>query len=128
MAAVCLAMGWIILTGALAPARAAELVMFERQGCVWCARWDREVAPAYAASPEGQRAPLRRVDVDRAAAPEPGLKTPVRYTPTFVLFVDGREQGRITGYMSDHFFWGLLGKMLASATSPSNLTQATDRP
>ena len=27
--------------------RAAELVMFEQGGCVWCARWNREVGPVY---------------------------------------------------------------------------------
>lgn len=35
----------------------------------------------------------------------------MRYAPTFVLVDGGREVGRITGYMSQDAFWGLLGAM-----------------
>src|SRR5438270_912553 len=48
----------------LAPvAHAAELVMFEQKGCVWCQKFDREIAPAYDKTSEGKRAPLRRLDI-----------------------------------------------------------------
>ncbi|MGO4664960.1 thioredoxin fold domain-containing protein [Bosea sp. 2RAB26] len=105
------------------PLRAAELVMFERDGCIWCARWDREVARVYANTPEGKAAPLRRVDLGSTRADEPGLAAPVRFTPTFVLMDEGREVGRITGYIGDDAFWGLLGKMLAGMDSPSHRTR-----
>lgn len=105
------------------PLRAAELVMFEREGCIWCARWDREVAPVYANTPEGKAAPLRRVGLGSTRADEPGLAAPVRFTPTFVLMDEGREVGRITGYINDDAFWGLLGKMLAGMDSPIHRTR-----
>jgi hypothetical protein len=101
-----------------APARAAELLMFERQGCAWCIRWEREIAPVYGKTAEGQAAPLRRINVDNGAPShaEVGsrLKATVLYTPTFVLVDNGQEIGRITGYGGPEQFWGLLGKMLAS--------------
>lgn len=97
---------------------AAELVMFERDGCAWCARWDREVGTIYARTPEGASAPLRRINLDRISVPEEGLKAPVRFTPTFVLLDRGREIARITGYMGEDAFWGLLGKFLASTYKP----------
>ena len=28
-------------------AQPAELVMFRRDGCPWCAKWDREIGPIY---------------------------------------------------------------------------------
>jgi len=28
-------------------AQAAELVMFRRDGCSWCAKWDREIGPIF---------------------------------------------------------------------------------
>lgn len=94
------------------PAQAAELVMFERAGCAWCARWDREVAPAYGKTAEGQRAPLRRHNLDTGQPQDLKLNAPVRYTPTFVLVDQGREIGRITGYIDNGMFWGILTPMI----------------
>ena len=52
-----------------APAYAAELLMFEEDGCIWCARWNAEVAPDYAGSPQGVFAPLKRYDLRRDPLP-----------------------------------------------------------
>ncbi len=95
-----------------APAAAAELLMFERAGCPWCARWLREVGPAYPNSEEGQLAPLRRLDLDRGQPAGLALALPVRFTPTFVLVHEGREIGRIVGYMDAATFWGLYSRMI----------------
>jgi thioredoxin-related protein len=106
----------LLLIGALVPANgagAAELLMFERAGCPWCARWNREVAPAYLRSEEGAYAPLRRIDLDRENQPRDiAFKTPVRFTPTFVLVDQGREIGRLIGYIDAATFWGLYAKMV----------------
>jgi hypothetical protein len=96
-----------------APARTAELVMFERAGCPWCARWDAEVAPSYGKTPEGKLAPLRRHNVDRGQPKDIALERPVRYTPTFVLVDEGKEVARITGYMDNAMFWGTLMPLFA---------------
>lgn len=93
-------------------AAAAEFIMFERSGCAWCMRWDLEVAPGYERSEEGRIAPLRRVSLDNGQPRDLPLAAPVRFTPTFVLMDRGRELGRITGYMDEATFWGLLGKMI----------------
>lgn len=96
-----------------ASVQAAELLMFEEQGCVWCRRWDAEVGVAYPKTPEGRRAPLRRVDIHGPKPADIALTAPVRATPTFVLVENGREIGRITGYPGADFFWGLLEQILA---------------
>lgn len=87
--------------------------MLERPGCVWCARWNREIAPIYPLTAEGRRVPLRRIDV---SAPWPtdlaGIAVD-RYTPTFVIVEDGAEIARLRGYPGEDFFWPLLGEMLA---------------
>ncbi|MDQ0505553.1 thioredoxin family protein [Xanthobacter agilis] len=95
------------------PARAGELVVFERKGCVYCQRFERDVAPLYGKTDEGRRAPLRRVDVSQGPPRDVALAAPVRFTPTFVLVEDGHEVGRITGYASDEAFWGLIGALTA---------------
>ena len=94
-------------------AAATELVMVEQPGCVWCARWDAEIAPAYPKTAEGRFAPLRRVDL-RAIPDDLALDRRVRFTPTFLLVDDGRELARIEGYPGADFFWPLLGDMLAT--------------
>lgn len=108
------ALAWLLFLAAAAgaPARAGELelVMVERAGCAYCARWNREVAPVYDKTPEARRAPLRRVNLDEGQPK--GIVQAVRYTPTFLLMKDGGEIGRITGYFDDGQFWGLLGGLL----------------
>ncbi|MGL4637201.1 MAG: thioredoxin family protein [Beijerinckiaceae bacterium] len=101
------------------------LVVYERAGCAWCARWDNEVAPVYAKTAVGQQAPLRRVNLDQAKADDPKLDDPVRFTPTFVLLKDGKEVGRITGYQNDGFFWGLLEAMVERLGSPAPAGKAS---
>lgn len=107
-------LGLLVLAAA---SEAAELVMFTRDGCPWCARFEREIGPVYERTDEGRQAPLRRVGLEPGGVAWPGLKERVFAAPTFVLIEDGREIGRITGYLGDDAFWGLLGKMLAGLAS-----------
>jgi thioredoxin-related protein len=90
---------------------AAELVMVDRAGCPWCAKWDRQVGLIYDKTDEARVAPLRRISLDDGQ-PKLNLKTPVRYTPTFLLVDGDVEIGRITGFMDDASFWGLLDHLL----------------
>jgi hypothetical protein len=93
-------------------ANAAELVMFRRDGCVWCAKWDREIGPIYPKTEFNSRAPLRLVNLDHD--PDPALvHGRILYTPTFVLAENGKEVGRIEGYPGDELFWVRLENMLA---------------
>jgi len=93
-----------------------QLIMVEERGCFWCARWNSEISEIYPKTPEGQRAPLRRIDL-RAPLPEDLhlARKPV-FTPTFILVSDGVELSRIEGYPGEDFFWGLIGKMLQDNT------------
>lgn len=95
---------------------AAELVMFNRAGCPWCAAWEREIAPIYPRTDVSRRLPLRRVDVALQAR-EPALRHPVRFTPTFVVIDAGREIGRIEGYPGEDFFWARLEKLAEALTN-----------
>ncbi|WP_408635528.1 hypothetical protein [Pontibaca salina] len=91
------------------------LIMVEEAGCIWCARWDEEIAPIYPKTPEGQAAPLRRMDIKDTAPKGISFANKLHFTPTFVLLLDGREVGRIEGYPGEDFFWGLLSKMMERA-------------
>lgn len=116
----------------IAQARAAELVMFEQKGCVWCQRFDREIAPAYDKTTEGRRVPLRRQDIAKPVPPDLGFIMRERFTPVFVLIDEGREIGRIRGYPGDAFFWGLLANLIErldrGETAPSAPAEARPPP
>lgn len=102
----------------LAPAVFAaelELLMVEQPGCIYCARWNAEVAPEYPITAEGKAAPLRRIQLHAALPDGVTLTVPAVYTPTFILLADGVEQGRIEGYPGEDFFWPLLAGMIATA-------------
>lgn len=104
------------LPASLAEAGERALLMFERDGCSYCKRWDAEIAPAYPRTAEGQAAPLQRLDVNDPLPPGVTLTgRPPAFTPTFVLTDDGTEVGRIEGYAGDEFFWVMLADMLVKS-------------
>jgi hypothetical protein len=104
----------LLLAVALPPgkAEALELIMFDKAGCVWCARWERDIGRAYPDSREGHAAPLRHVDIRDQRRAGVDLEEPVIYTPTFILTDDGEEIGRITGYRGEDVFWTSLDELL----------------
>lgn len=115
--------GLFLFAGALfgaPPARAAELVMFERAGCVWCERWNAEVGGVYDKTEESRKAALRRVDLARGTPPDLSAVGAIVFTPTFVLVDKGKEIGRIEGYTDEAFFYaylnGLIARLEAAAT------------
>jgi thioredoxin-related protein len=101
------------LVGSLAssPADAAELVMYRRAGCPWCAAWDREIGPVYGKTEIGRRLPVRLVALE-GERPHISLASPIVYSPTFVMVDHEREIGRIEGYPGPDFFWGLLDQLV----------------
>ena len=116
LAAICL----LALT--TLPAKAVELVMVEQVGCIYCARWDEEIAPIYPKTPEGKFAPLRRLDIGDVAD-EIDVARRVIFTPTFLVVEDGAELARMEGYAGDEFFWPLLTEMLQETTDFGEASQ-----
>jgi hypothetical protein len=102
----------VALLGAALPLTAAELVMYRRAGCPYCLAWDREIGPIYPKTDIGKKTPLRQIHLDRGKDTSVELKSPIRFTPTFVVVEDGKEKARIEGYPGEFFFWGVLEKLL----------------
>lgn len=101
---------------ALAGEPKTELIMVEERGCIWCARWNAEIAPAYPNTPEGAFAPLRRIDLRAARPDDVTFSAPLVITPTFVLVRDGAEVARMEGYPGEDFFWAILERILEDHT------------
>lgn len=102
----------LFIVASAVPAASAELIMFEQDYCEWCERWNEEVGVVYDKTPEGQRAPLRRVNIHQPLPEDIDHLVTGRFTPTFVLIDGSREIGRIRGYPGEDFFWGLFGQLL----------------
>jgi hypothetical protein len=120
---LCNAIAGLVLLAAVGfgmrPAVAAELIMFEDAGCVWCARFNRDIAPVYPKTAEGQRAPLRRVGINDKLPGDIAFIQVERLTPLFVLVDQGREVGRIRGYPGEDHFYGLLSGLIKKLPPPS---------
>ncbi len=78
-------------------------------------QWNEDIAPIYPKTPEGQAAPLMRIDIHDDLPEGLSFASALRFTPTFVLMQDGQEIARIEGYPGEEFFWGLLQVMLDEA-------------
>ncbi|KAB2920759.1 MAG: hypothetical protein F9K29_00335 [Hyphomicrobiaceae bacterium] len=110
--AVSLTIALLTLIAGAQGVRAAELLMFEEPGCIWCQRWHAEIGPSYPRTEEGRLAPLRRMHIRDQSGAGVALERSITATPTFVLVDSGREIGRIVGYPGNDFFYGLLGALL----------------
>jgi len=86
--------------------------MFESAVCEWCEAWNNEVGIIYAKTDEGRRLPLRRIQFHDRRPEDLETVSGIRFTPTFVVFHQGEEIGRITGYPGEAHFWGLLRQLV----------------
>lgn len=99
------------------PAPAAELLVFEETGCPYCIAWDRDIGEYFHLTDEARVLTLRRVNLDKPLPKDLRHIAEVRYTPTFVVLDGKTEIGRITGYIGQFQFWGLLGEILEKMKS-----------
>ncbi|WP_328985254.1 peptide-methionine (S)-S-oxide reductase MsrA [Thiorhodovibrio winogradskyi] len=101
-----------------------QLIVFEAEGCGYCALFQTEVL-AHWESP----VPVRST---RSARPPTGWKLaePLWATPTMVLFENGHERARYTGYSGDAAgFWRWLAQLtLSPETFDIAYAQATEAP
>ena len=109
----------IVLSGfgfSAAQAQDLRLLMVEQAGCYYCRVFNRDIAPVYEKSTEGQAAPLVHVQL-RGELPEGvTLDTQPFVTPTFILIgPDGAEIKRLTGFPGEDFFWPYVSDMIATA-------------
>lgn len=90
--------------------QAAELLLVERDGCHYCAHWNKVIDPIYPNTDIGKKLPLKRMDLDKDKNHNYKFKTRIIYTPTFVVLENNVEIMRIEGFASEDFFWSRLEK------------------
>ena len=112
----------LFCAGIRSDANAATLVMMEQEFCEYCAAWNKDIGVIYSKTPEGKKAPLRRIDIHDTLPRDLSFITGVVFTPTFVLVENGKEVGRIRGYPGEDFFWGLLQQLLEKLPAKRKLS------
>lgn len=94
-----LILGAVCHLTATRPATAeARLVVYEIEGCAYCAEFRRVVLPAYWGSRQAAEMPIEIVDLNALGTNGHALRHRLDVVPTFVVIDDGREIGRIEGY------------------------------
>lgn len=119
---VFLVLGIFVLSG-MRPAAASgvQLLYFFSHGCEYCELWDEEVGSIYNKTTEGRGVPLRRVNADELPSDLSHFDN-IAFTPTFVVVKDGKEVGRLLGYMGQDFFWGYLGLLIKKAKAGARVS------
>jgi hypothetical protein len=92
-----------------------ELLVVEAEGCSYCPILRRDVEPVYLASPSAQRAKMRFADINVVEGSALVLDSPIYIVPTVLVLQDGKETGRLSGYLGvEDFMRGvshLLGRI-----------------
>jgi thioredoxin-related protein len=91
-------------------ANAAELLMFSSKTCSYCVAFLKEVWPEYVKSSKQNILPLKLIDFDGSIpnwftkALDSNKIDGIRATPTFIIFNNGEEIGRMEGYPGKESF------------------------
>ncbi|NBC12802.1 MAG: peptide-methionine (S)-S-oxide reductase MsrA [Gammaproteobacteria bacterium] len=104
--------------------RERQLIVFEAEDCPFCERFRAEVLDDWSSA-----VPVATTEATAAPAGWELAKT-LFATPTMVLFEDGREVSRYTGYKGDKArFWKWLGqRLLTPEQRRIAFEQGTERP
>ena len=114
-----------VLVAPKAKAGQAELLYFFSELCEYCELWDEEVGTSYGLTQEAKILPLRPVDLDKDLPADLAHIDNVVYTPTFIVYRDGKEVGRLVGYNGPDFFWGYLSPLLKKVQGIAASAQAS---
>lgn len=92
-----------------------ELVVMEADGCIYCRLFRRDVLPAFEASEQGRQMTVRFLDINNLESSKLELQSAVDIVPTFVVVRQGKEIGRIPGYVGPENFFHSIDYLLAAA-------------
>lgn len=88
--------------------RQLEMVVLEIKNCIYCNVFRQRILPAYQASRQARRMPVRFVDINDPALADIGLTQPISVVPTFIVLEDNEEIGRIPGLVGHNEFFRAL--------------------
>ena len=106
-----------LLAGMAHAAPPLQLLVVHDDACGEYTRWRQEVAPGYAATPEGRAAQVLAVAAEGPWPDGLAIASRPRQSPSFILLRGGIEIARMEGYSSPEDFRARLGRMLQASGS-----------
>ncbi|MBY0226443.1 MAG: hypothetical protein K2Q28_11615 [Hyphomicrobium sp.] len=102
-------------TSALPDSR-LEILVVEIDNCIYCGLFRRDVAPTYKISRRAKTVPMRFIDINAPDVDRLNLTAPIDSVPTVLVVENGRELGRIAGYVGPEIFFHSLGRLLPDSS------------
>lgn len=94
------------------PEKTLELLVVEIDNCLYCGIFRRDVVPTYKTSERGRSVPMRFIDINAPDVERLALAGPIDSVPTVLVVENGREVGRIAGYVGPEIFFHSLNRLL----------------
>lgn len=89
-----------------------ELLVVEIENCIYCGLFRRDVASTYSTSGRSKSVPMRFIDINAPDVDRLALRAPIDSVPTVLVVENGREVGRIAGYVGPEIFFHSLNRLL----------------
>jgi thioredoxin-related protein len=102
-------------TSALPDSR-LEILVVEIDNCIYCGLFRRDVAPTYKVSGRAKTIPMRFIDINAPDVDRLALNAPIDSVPTVLVVENGRELGRIAGYVGPEIFFHSLNRLLPDSS------------
>jgi thioredoxin-related protein len=102
-------------TSALPDSR-LEILVVEIDNCIYCGLFRRDVAPTYKVSGRAKTIPMRFIDINAPDVDRLALTAPIDSVPTVLVVENGRELGRIAGYVGPEIFFHSLNRLLPDSS------------
>jgi thioredoxin-related protein len=102
-------------TSALPDSR-LEILVVEIDNCIYCGLFRRDVAPTYKVSGRAKTIPMRFVNINAPDVDRLALTAPIDSVPTVLIVENGRELGRIAGYVGPEIFFHSLSRLLPDSS------------
>lgn len=102
-------------TSALPDSR-LEILVVEIDNCIYCGLFRRDVAPTYKVSSRAKTIPMRFIDINAPDVDRLALTAPIDSVPTVLVVENGRELGRIAGYVGPEIFFHSLSRLLPDSS------------
>lgn len=91
-----------------------EILVVEAPGCIYCHLFRRDVWPIYETSQQAKTVPMRFADLNSETIAQLDLLGPIDSVPTVLVLINGKEVGRIPGYVGPENFFHSIDRLLAS--------------